>query len=102
VSWFERGADGAWSSHALAGPNNARETLAKDLDGDGVADLVVAYGNYGQTARVMVYRQKAPLSTVTLPGVNGTAQLAAADLNGDGKVDLVAASEDGVVVVLAK
>jgi hypothetical protein len=39
---------------------------------------------------------------VTLPGVNGTAQLAAADLNGDGKVDLVAASEDGVVVVLAK
>ena len=44
VSWFTRDSDISWPVHSIPGPASAHEALAADLDGDGVAELVVAYG----------------------------------------------------------
>ena len=82
--------------------------VASDIDGDGVADLVVANqigDERGGTVEVLLAAGRGRRAFRRLPAVPagfGPLAVAAADLDGDGRNDVVVATKSGAAVVLLR
>ncbi len=71
----------------LAAPNDATEVIARDLNSDGAADLVIG-GN--QPGRLLADGSGGFGSPATFAGATATgAELGVGDINGDGRTDIV-------------
>jgi hypothetical protein len=92
------------ASQWLATGGLADDAAIAQLDGDGLADLVVADG-VSVNGRALLLQQNlaapgtflAPVSLLTGSG-RGSADVAVADLNGDGRTDIILAAHDQVAV----
>ena len=90
---------------ALPGTTGGARTATADVNGDGVADLIVGSGpGIATSVRVFDGATKAVLFTVQPfeAGFTGGVYVAAADFNGDGKADVIVTPDEGggPVVVL--
>jgi hypothetical protein len=95
---------GFLASQWIATGGAATDVAVAHLDGDGLADLIVADG-VTVNSRALLLRQNpsAPgafLAPTTLPtgGAGGSEDVAVADVNGDGLTDIVLAATSSVVV----
>lgn len=73
-----------------------------DVDGDGDADILAAFGTAG--LRVLHNDGQGIFSapvTFTVPGLADVRTINFADINGDGRTDLVAGGDGGIVIMLA-
>jgi hypothetical protein len=92
AAWYERGAAGAWTHHALPGDASgaADSVAAADVDGDGDVDLFVG----SSTGNWLGWLENDGSQEFTVHTIDaaalGARSLHVADLNGDGLLDLVA------------
>ena len=92
------------ASQWIATGGAAEDAAIADLDGDTLADLIVADG-VKVNGRALLLRQNpgapgtflAPTSLLTGSG-RGSEDVAVADVNGDGRTDIVLAATDSIVV----
>jgi hypothetical protein len=104
-----RDADGAWRAVTVPLPADARvrAVAAGDVDGDGRAELALAWAAHagGWQSGVELLRHdgdgwsRRPL--VVVDGLAGPSALAMGDVSGDGRVDVVALTTGGETWVLA-
>src|SRR5205807_10505529 len=84
--------------------SGSMQAIAADVNGDGLPDLVVAYGEDGQArGKVVVLINRGHrtfAAPVTYSGYLDPVRVIAADLTDDGKADLVVSDYKKVVVSL--
>jgi hypothetical protein len=73
---------------------NHRGILWADVNGDGLADLLVAEPDSGQLTLYLQKRDGTLSSAKTFPTLTGVSELAVSDWNGDGKAEIFLLSSD--------